>query len=138
MVTFRLHGPPLRFVAQWKNSYIANELDDLIGVPTLLSFLASGLTLCGGATVGQGSKNGDHHQDCKPQSCDAFGINSDWFSVQCDKVLRAIFKGLNVHLIDAWEMVLAHHLPNNLHPQPPIIKNIMDVLFSYTCPQKGG
>ncbi|KAF3848216.1 hypothetical protein F7725_021244 [Dissostichus mawsoni] len=62
----------------------------------------------------------------------------DWFSVQCDKVLRAIFKGLNVHLIDAWEMVLAHHLPNSLHPQPPIIKNMMDVLFSYTCPQKGG
>ncbi|GAA6225250.1 NXPE family member 3-like [Lates japonicus] len=63
--------------------------------------------------------------------------NSDWYSIQRDKVLRAVFKGLNVRLVDAWEMVLAHHLPHDLHPQPPIIKNMVNVLLSYICPQKG-
>ncbi|XP_028425934.1 NXPE family member 3-like [Perca flavescens] len=64
-------------------------------------------------------------------------INSDWQSLQCYKVLRIMFKGLNVHLIDAWEMVLAHHLPHNIHPPPPIVENMINVLLSYTCPQMG-
>ncbi|KAF1372595.1 hypothetical protein PFLUV_G00267440 [Perca fluviatilis] len=64
-------------------------------------------------------------------------INSDWQSLQCYKVLRTMFKGLNVHLIDAWEMVLAHHLPHNIHPPRPIIENMINVLLSYTCPQMG-
>uniref|UniRef100_A0A3Q1EW70 NXPE C-terminal domain-containing protein n=1 Tax=Acanthochromis polyacanthus TaxID=80966 RepID=A0A3Q1EW70_9TELE len=64
--------------------------------------------------------------------------NSDWNSLRNDKVLRAIFKGLNVHLVDAWEMVLAHHLPHDLHPQPPIIQNMINVILSYICPIKGG
>uniref|UniRef100_A0A3Q4H585 NXPE C-terminal domain-containing protein n=1 Tax=Neolamprologus brichardi TaxID=32507 RepID=A0A3Q4H585_NEOBR len=63
--------------------------------------------------------------------------NSDWYSLQRDKVLRAMFKGLNVHLVDAWEMVVAHNLPHSLHPQPPIIKNMINVLLSYICPKKG-
>ncbi|XP_042367113.1 NXPE family member 3-like [Plectropomus leopardus] len=62
--------------------------------------------------------------------------NSDWHSLQCNKVLRAMFRGLNVHLIDAWEMVLAHHLPHNLHPPPAIIKNMINVILSYICPQQ--
>ena len=59
---------------------------------------------------------------------------SDWYTVQSDKVLRAIFKGLNVRMIYAWEMAMAHHLPHNVHPPPPIIKNMMDAVLSYVCP----
>uniref|UniRef100_A0A668AD14 Neurexophilin and PC-esterase domain family member 3 n=1 Tax=Myripristis murdjan TaxID=586833 RepID=A0A668AD14_9TELE len=62
--------------------------------------------------------------------------NSDWYSLQRDKVLRAMFSGLNVRVVDAWDMVLAHHLPHSLHPQLPIIKNMIDVLLSYICPPK--
>ncbi|XP_042366867.1 NXPE family member 3-like [Plectropomus leopardus] len=63
---------------------------------------------------------------------------SDWYSLQRYNVLRAMFKGLNVHLVDAWSMVLAHHLPHDVHPGPPIIKNMIDVLLSHVCPQNGG
>ncbi|XP_010774098.1 NXPE family member 3-like [Notothenia coriiceps] len=158
MVTFRLHGPPLRFIGSMKDiRYIANELDDLIGVPNTV--VVFGIWAHFGSfpievyirrlqrirravvrLLGRAPKTVIIIRTANPKALllDVAINNSDWFSVQCDKVLRAIFKGLNVHLIDAWEMVLAHHLPNNLHPQPPIIKNMMDVLFSYTCPQKGG
>lgn len=61
-------------------------------------------------------------------------INSDWYSIQRDKILREIFKGVDVRLVDAWEMTVAHHLPHNLHPQPPIIKNMIDVVLSHICP----
>uniref|UniRef100_A0A671VQ22 Neurexophilin and PC-esterase domain family member 3 n=1 Tax=Sparus aurata TaxID=8175 RepID=A0A671VQ22_SPAAU len=64
--------------------------------------------------------------------------NSDWHSYQTNKVLRAMFNGLNVHFVNAWEMTLAHHLPHDLHPKPPIIKNMINVIMSYMCPQKGG
>ncbi|XP_036977172.1 NXPE family member 3-like [Acanthopagrus latus] len=64
--------------------------------------------------------------------------NSDWQTYQVNKVLRAMFKGLNVHFVNAWEMTLAHHLPHDLHPKPPIIKNMINVIMSYMCPQQGG
>ncbi|XP_033979641.1 NXPE family member 3-like [Trematomus bernacchii] len=158
MVTFRLHGPPLRFIGSNEEiRYIANELDDLIGAPnTVVVFgiwahfgsfpievYIRRLQRIRSAVVrllDRAPKTVIIIRTANPKALwlDVVINNSDWFSVQCDKVLRAIFKGLNVHLIDAWEMVLAHHLPNSLHPQPPIIKNMMDVLFSYTCPLKGG
>ncbi|KAL3049699.1 hypothetical protein OYC64_009034 [Pagothenia borchgrevinki] len=158
MVTFRLHGPPLRFVGSIEEiRYIANELDDLIAGPNIvvvfgiwahfgsfpIELYIRRLQRIRSAVVrllDRAPKTVIIIRTANPKALllDVAINNSDWFSVQFDKVLRAIFKGLNVHLIDAWEMVLAHHLPNSLHPQPPIIKNMMDVLFSYTCPQKGG
>ncbi|XP_033979634.1 NXPE family member 3-like isoform X2 [Trematomus bernacchii] len=158
MVTFRLHGPPLRFDGSFEEiRYIANELDDLIGAPNTVVVVGISahfasfpievyirrLQRIRSAVVrllDRAPKTVIIIRTANPKALWLYETitNSDWFSVQCDKVLRAIFKGLNVHLIDAWEMVLAHHLPNSLHPQPPIIKNMMDVLFSYTCPLKGG
>ncbi|XP_034721256.1 NXPE family member 3-like [Etheostoma cragini] len=61
--------------------------------------------------------------------------NSDWHTLQCYKVLRFMFEGLNVHLIEAWEMVIAHHLAHNIHPSRPIIENMVNLILSYTCPQ---
>ncbi|XP_042367600.1 NXPE family member 3-like [Plectropomus leopardus] len=62
---------------------------------------------------------------------------SDWYSLRRVKVLRAMFKGLNVHFIDAWEMVLAHSKPHAIHPSPAIIMNMIDVLLSHVCPKIG-
>ncbi|KAI4803012.1 hypothetical protein KUCAC02_006574 [Chaenocephalus aceratus] len=159
MVTFRCHGPPIRFsnVSVGELRYIANELDDLFGGPNTvvvfgiwshlstfpLEVYIRRLQRIRSAVVRLLDRAPEMViiiRTANPKALRLYETitNSDWFSVRRDKVLRAIFKGLNVHLIDAWEMVLAHHLPNNLHPQPPIIKNMMDVLFSYTCPQKGG
>ncbi|XP_041066803.1 NXPE family member 3-like [Carcharodon carcharias] len=64
--------------------------------------------------------------------------NSDWYSYQLDLVMRKMFEGVNVTFVDAWEMTIAHYLPHNIHPEPVIIKNEVDVFLSYVCPlQKG-
>nr|XP_040031187.1 NXPE family member 3-like [Gasterosteus aculeatus aculeatus] len=159
LVTSRFHGPPIRIVVVSTSElrYIANEIDGLIGGPnTVVVFgiwahfgtfpmeiyirrlqsirraVVRLLDRAPGTLVVIRTGN--------PKDLNLFVslTNSDWHSLQCNKVLRAMFKGLNVHLIDAWEMTLAHHRPHNLHPPPPIIKNMINHLLSYICPQKGG
>ncbi|XP_034719157.1 NXPE family member 3-like isoform X2 [Etheostoma cragini] len=159
LVTFRCHGPPIRFpsIPTSELRYIANEMDGLTGgTNTVVVFgiwshfstfpmevyirrlqsirraVVRLLDRAPGTLVVIRTAN--------PKALMLYETitNSDWYSLQRDKVLRAMFKGLNVHLIDAWEMVLAHHLPHSLHPQPPIIKTMMDLLFSYICPKNGG
>ncbi|XP_042367280.1 NXPE family member 3-like [Plectropomus leopardus] len=159
LVTFRCHGPPIRIasISTSELRYIANELNDLKGgTNTVVVFgiwahfgsfpmevyirrlqnirraMVRLLDRAPGTMVIIRTGN--------PQSLSftpySSLTNSDWYSLQLNKVLRAMFKGLNVHLINAWEMVLAHHLPHNLHPQPIIIKNIMNVIMSHICPLK--
>ncbi|XP_037317538.2 NXPE family member 3-like [Pungitius pungitius] len=159
LVTSRFHGPPIRIVVVSTSAlrYIANELDGLVGGPdTVVVFgiwahfgtfpmeiyirrlqsirraVVRLLDRAPGTLVIIRTGN--------PKFLNLFVslTNSDWHSLQCNKVLRAVFKGLKVHLIDAWEMTLAHHLPHNLHPPPPIIKNMINHLLSYICPQKEG
>ncbi|XP_044198530.1 NXPE family member 3-like [Thunnus albacares] len=158
LVNFRFHGPPVRSrnVPAIELHYIANELDHVVGgtntvvvfgiwahfstfpielyIRRLQSIRRAVVRLLDRAP---GTLVLIRTANPKTMTPDAALTNSDWYSLQRDKVLRAMFKGLNVHLLDVWEMVLAHHLPHNLHPQPPIIKNIIDVVLSYICPQKG-
>uniref|UniRef100_A0A3P9PII3 Neurexophilin and PC-esterase domain family member 3 n=1 Tax=Poecilia reticulata TaxID=8081 RepID=A0A3P9PII3_POERE len=155
LVTFRCHGPPIRFATMPANQarYIASELDSVIGgkdtvvvigvwshfstfpievyIRRLLSIrraVVQLLTKAPGTVVIIRTAN--------PKALTIYETltNSDWYSLQCDKVLREIFKGVNVQLVDAWEMSIAHHLPHSIHPQPPIIKNMIDVILSHTCP----
>ncbi|XP_039647028.1 NXPE family member 3-like [Perca fluviatilis] len=155
LVKFRFHGPPIQsvHVSNSKIRYIANEIDGLIGGTDTVVFFGIWahfrtypvqiyirrlqsirravvrlLDRAPGTVVVIRTGN--------PR--DLSQINSDWQSLQCYKVLKTMFKGLNVHLIDAWEMVLAHHLPHNVHPPRPIVENMINVLLSYTCPQMGG
>ncbi|XP_069804726.1 NXPE family member 3-like [Dendropsophus ebraccatus] len=60
---------------------------------------------------------------------------SDWLSLQLDTLLRAAFKGSGVIILDAWDMTSCHYLPDNIHPEPPVIKNEVDLMLSYICPQ---
>ncbi|XP_068163677.1 NXPE family member 3-like isoform X2 [Antennarius striatus] len=156
LVTHRCHGPPIRFasVPTSELRYIANELDGLTGGPNtvvvigiwshfstfpvelyirrLHSIRTAVLRLLDrepGTVVVIRTAN------LKALTLYEALTNSDWYSMQRDKVLRAMFKGINVHLVDAWQMVLAHHLPHSLHPQPPIVKDMIDVVLSYICPQ---
>ncbi|XP_035771672.1 NXPE family member 3-like, partial [Neolamprologus brichardi] len=151
-VTHRAHGPPLRTVSvpSMELHYIANELDNVVGgsntvvvfgiwahfdnfpiefyIRRLMSIRRAVVRLLSrapGTVVVIRTGN--------PKSFTPSGafVNSDWYTFQRLKALRAVFKGFNVHLVDAWEMVLAHHLPHNMHPQPPIIKNMINVLLSY-------
>lgn len=154
MVTYRCHGPPIRFIdiPVSQLHYIANELDDLIGgantavvigiwshfstfpyqayIRRLLSIRRAVERLLDRAP--------DTLVVIRTANLKALTLyetltNSDWYSLQQDKVLRAMFRGMKVRLVDAWAMGLAHELPHSLHPQPPIIKNMIDVLLSYIC-----
>uniref|UniRef100_A0A3Q0SZB9 NXPE C-terminal domain-containing protein n=1 Tax=Amphilophus citrinellus TaxID=61819 RepID=A0A3Q0SZB9_AMPCI len=156
LVTYRVHGPPLRstVVPAIELHYISNELDNIIGgsntvvvlgiwahfgtfpmefyIRRLQNIRRAVMQLLSRAPGTQvvirigNPKALRHFLDAS--------VNSDWYSLQQVKVLRAMFKGLNVHMVDSWEMVLAHHLPQELHPKPPIIKNMINVLLSFICP----
>uniref|UniRef100_A0AAV2IU88 NXPE C-terminal domain-containing protein n=1 Tax=Knipowitschia caucasica TaxID=637954 RepID=A0AAV2IU88_KNICA len=118
LVSFRAHGLPIRFVdvqpAQLR--YVANELDGLIGGPNTVIVVIRSANM-------------------KDLTLTESQANSDWYSLQQNKVLRAVFKDTGVFLLDAWQMVQTHHLPHNLHPPPQIIKIMIDAIMSYTCPQ---
>ncbi|KAM9309586.1 NXPE family member 3-like isoform 2-T3 [Pholidichthys leucotaenia] len=160
LMTFRVHGPPIRIFSILINElrYIANELDGVSGGPNTVVIFGVWahfgsfpievyiwrLQSIRKAVVQLLSRAPDTlviirtgNPKAMTKVYHALG-NSDWHTLQRDKVLRAIFKGLNVHFVNAWEMVLAHNLPHNLHPKPPIIKNTINVILSYICPQKGG
>ncbi|XP_059182136.1 NXPE family member 3-like [Centropristis striata] len=157
LVTFRCHGNPIRFTPFpiTEHRYIANELDDVPGGTNTIIVL--------GVWAHFGSFPVEIYirrlrnirravvrlldgspgtlviiRTANPRALGLFEAltNSDWYSLQRDKVLRTMFKGLNVHLIDSWDLVLAYHnLPHGIHPHPPIIKNMIDILLSYTCPE---
>ncbi|XP_070405486.1 NXPE family member 3 isoform X2 [Nothobranchius furzeri] len=155
LVTYHCHGPPIRFasVPVTQLRYVANELDRVNGgtntvvvlsiwshfstfpievyIRRILSIRKAVMRLL---TRAPGTLVVIRTANPKQLSLYEALTNSDWYSLQRDKVLRAIFKGVNVKLVDAWEMSLAHELPHSLHPQPPIIKNMIDVLLSYICP----
>ncbi|XP_075062600.1 NXPE family member 3-like isoform X2 [Mixophyes fleayi] len=60
---------------------------------------------------------------------------SDWLSLQLDILMRAAFKGMAVTILDAWDMTSCHYLPDALHPEPPVIRNEVDLMLSYICPK---
>ncbi|KAM5171769.1 NXPE family member 3-like [Mantella aurantiaca] len=62
-------------------------------------------------------------------------FGSDWLSLQLDILLRAVFKGMEVTIIDTWDMTSCHYLPDNIHPGRPIIRNELDLVLSYLCPK---
>ncbi|XP_056145840.1 NXPE family member 3 [Lampris incognitus] len=157
LLKYRCHGPPIRFstVASSELRYIANELDGLPGGPdtvVVLSIWAHFSTFpvevyirrlrhirralvrlldrAPGTVVVIRSAN----FQVLDQEVSLY--NSDWYSLQLDAVLRAMFKEMDVLLVDAWEMTLAHYLPHALHPPPAIIKNMIDMLLSYICPER--
>lgn len=155
LLQFRLHGPPIRSspVFTTKLRYIANELDRIQGgsdTIVLLSVWAHFNTYpiemyirrirhIRKAVVHLLDREPDtlvvirtpNLQKVNKKNC-LFG--SDWFSLQIDAVLRAMFHGLNVQLLDAWEMTVAHRFPHDIHPAPTIIKNMINLVLSHICP----
>ncbi|XP_078021190.1 NXPE family member 3-like isoform X3 [Epinephelus lanceolatus] len=137
LVTFRCHGPPLSFtiVPISELRYIANELDGLIGGTSTVVVFGIGAHFCPfpmevyirrlqnirRAVVrlldrAPGTVVIIRTGNPRAPALDVALTFGDWYSLQHDKMLRAMFKGLNVHLVDAWEMVVAHHLPHDIHP----------------------
>ncbi|XP_030218639.1 NXPE family member 3-like [Gadus morhua] len=157
LMNYRCHGPPIRIlpVSTSELRYVADELDGLAGGPdTVVVFsiwahftsfpievyirrmrhirqaLVRLLDRGPGTLVIIRSANFVAMDQTTSKH------SSDWFSLQIDTVLRTMFKGLGVVFVDAWEMTLAHHSPHNIHPPPPIIKNMVDLILSHVCPDK--
>lgn len=154
MVTYRCHGPPIRFnsIPVSELRYVANELDGLTGgadtvvVIGIWSHFSTfpyqaytrRLLSVRRAVERLLDRAPDTLVVIRTANLKALTLyetltNSDWYSLQQDKILRAMFRGMQVRLVDAWAMGLAHELPHSLHPQPPIIKNMIDVLLSNIC-----
>ncbi|XP_067114412.1 NXPE family member 3 isoform X1 [Osmerus mordax] len=157
MLQYRCHGPPIRFstVASSEMRYVANELDGLSGGPdtvVVLSVWAHFSTFPVEVYIRRlrhirravlrlldrapGTKVVVRSANLQALDPEVSLYNSDWFSLQLDGVLRAMFKGLDVLLVDAWEMTAAHHLPHALHPPPTIVKNMIDTMLTHICSQK--
>ncbi|XP_042190099.1 NXPE family member 3 [Callorhinchus milii] len=157
MVEFHCHGPPIRFstVSSQHLHYIANALDELKGgkntiiaitiwshfstfpvevyIRRLQNIRRSILQLLSRSPDTQIVIKTANAQSITPEGSI---FNNDWTCFQLDLVLRKMFKAINVAFVDAWEMTIAHYLPHELHPQPIIIKNEIDVFLSYVCPLK--
>ncbi|XP_043963900.1 NXPE family member 3-like isoform X4 [Gambusia affinis] len=157
LLTFRCHGPPLRAfplpVSQFH--FVANELDNVVGgtntvvifgvwahfgvypvevyIRRLLSIRRAVVRLLTRAPdTLVVIRTGNPKRLTLRESL----TTDDYYALQRDKILRAIFKKVNVRLLDAWEMTQAHYLPHDLHPPQPIIKNMLDVILSHICPQR--
>lgn len=157
-VTYRCHGLPLRIVPSpiTELHYVANELDGMTGgkntvvvigvwahfttvpmkyyIRRIMSIRRAVVRLLARAPDTRIIIRTANLKNSPTPFLAMLG--GDWPSLQRDKILREIFKGVNVYLVDAWEMTVAHYLRHDIHPPPPIIKNMVDVALSYICPSK--
>uniref|UniRef100_A0A8C5LUR6 Neurexophilin and PC-esterase domain family member 3 n=1 Tax=Leptobrachium leishanense TaxID=445787 RepID=A0A8C5LUR6_9ANUR len=155
MLKFRCHGPPIRFstVSSYELRYIANELDGIVGgqntvvAITIWSHFSTfpvevyirRLRNIRAAVLRLLNRSPDTAIVIRSANVQQLGpevslFNSDWFSLQLDTVMRSMFAGINILIVDAWEMSLAHYLPHALHPEPVIVKSQIDEFLSYVCP----
>ncbi|KAM9824577.1 NXPE family member 3-like [Neosynchiropus ocellatus] len=158
-VDFQCHGPPIRFskVPIPELNYVANKLDSVVGgantvivigvwshfssfpveiyIRRLQSIRKAVVRLLARAPA-----TVVVIRTANPKKLLLYETltNSDFYTMERDKILWAVFKDINVHWVDAWEMTVSHYLPHELHPQPPIIKNMIDVLLSHVCPDGSG
>ncbi|XP_060944522.1 NXPE family member 3 [Limanda limanda] len=156
LLKYRCHGPPIRFstVLSSELRYISNELDGLSGGPNTVVVLSIWahfstfpvevyirrlrhirLALVRLLDRAPGTLVVIRSANLQALDPEVSLYNSDWYSLQLDEVLRAMFKGMSVLLVDAWQMTVAHPLPHDLHPPPAIVKNMIDMLLSYVCPE---
>ncbi|XP_041738451.1 NXPE family member 3 isoform X2 [Coregonus clupeaformis] len=157
LLKYRSHGPPISWtpISISQLRYVANELDGLAGgskTVVVISIWAHFSTFpvqvyirrlrhIRRAVVRLLDRAPEtvvlvRSANLRAQSLQESLNFSDWFSVQLDEVLKAMFRGLNIFFVDAWEMTLAHHLPHDIHPHPPIIKNMINTILSHICPVK--
>ncbi|XP_071992164.1 NXPE family member 3 [Engystomops pustulosus] len=155
MIKFRCHGPPIRFSTVSSNElrYIANELDGIAGgkntvvAITIWSHFSTfpvevyirRLQNIRAALLRLQERSPDTAVIIRSANVQELGpevslFNSDWYSLQLDTVMRSMFTGLHVNIVDAWDMSLAHYLPHALHPDRIIVKNQIDEFLSFVCP----
>ncbi|XP_066274106.1 NXPE family member 3-like [Branchiostoma lanceolatum] len=62
-------------------------------------------------------------------------ISGDWLAHKLDLMMREMFRGMDVVLVDAWEMTNAQHWHGDaIHPAQDIIVQELEFLCSFICP----
>ncbi|KAM6225255.1 NXPE family member 3 isoform 3-T3 [Rhynchocyon petersi] len=155
LLQYRCHGPPIRFSTVFSNElrYVANELNGIVGgkntvvaiaiwshfstfplevyIRRLRNIRRSVIQLLDRSPKTVVVIRTANVQELGPE---VSLFNSDWYTFQLDTILRRMFSGVGVYLVDAWEMTLAHYLPHKLHPDEIIVKNQLDMFLSFVCP----
>ncbi|XP_041528785.1 NXPE family member 3 [Microtus oregoni] len=155
LLKYRCHGPPIRFTSVFSSElhYVANELNGIVGGKNTVVAIAvwshfstfplevyiRRLRNIRRAVVQLLDRSPKTVVVIRTGNAQELGpevslFNSDWYNFQLDTILRRMFSGVGVYLVDAWEMTLAHHLPHKLHPDEVIVKNQLDMFLSYVCP----
>ncbi|XP_029437581.1 NXPE family member 3-like [Rhinatrema bivittatum] len=152
LLQYRAHGNPLRMRKYWAadRHYVANDIDAIGGGSDLvivLNLWAHFVTYPVEPYIRRLQNIRRAVTDLlqrSPQTTVIIksantGFNmlhgSDWLSLQLDVILRRMFSGLPVAVIDVWQMTSCHYLKENLHPQRIIIQNEVDLFLSYICPR---
>jgi len=59
----------------------------------------------------------------------------DWLAHKLDLIMREMFRGMNVVLVDVWEMTNAQHWHEDaIHPAQDIVVQELEFLCSFICP----
>ncbi|KAM7132417.1 NXPE family member 3 isoform 5-T7 [Molossus nigricans] len=155
LLKYRCHGPPIRFTTVFSSElrYVANELNGIVGGKNTVVAIAiwshfstfplevyiRRLRNIRRAVVQLLDRSPKTVVVIRTANAQELGpevslFNSDWYNLQLDTILRKMFSGVGVYLVDAWEMTLAHSLPHKLHPDAVIVKNQLDMFLSFVCP----
>ncbi|XP_035662110.1 NXPE family member 3-like [Branchiostoma floridae] len=150
---FRTHGPPLRtgFIRTSLIKYVANIIDEMEGGPNdvicitmwahftsypvevyrkrmeaVRAAIESLLQRSPEALVVIKSANTQTGNEL---------ISGDWLAHKLDLIMREMFRGMNVVLVDAWEMTNAQNWHRDaIHPAQDIIVQELEFLCSFICP----
>ncbi|XP_073721259.1 NXPE family member 3-like isoform X1 [Misgurnus anguillicaudatus] len=149
---WRSHGLPLRCLKTEVTNlhYVSNEIDDLTGGPHTvivfnlgphfttypLDYYTRRVLRIRKAVLDMLQRAPDTTVIIKTVNTgykDVFG--SDWYSLQLDRILRWAFQDVGVYILDVWQMTACHYNEEKIHPGPVIIKNEIDILLSFICPE---
>ncbi|XP_035662163.1 NXPE family member 3-like [Branchiostoma floridae] len=152
-LNYRAHGPPRRcpFILTFLLKYVANIIDEIEGGPNdvvgitmwahftsypvevyrkrmeavraaierLLHRSPETLVVIKSANTAKGNE----------LKC------GDWLAHKLDLIMREMFRGMNVVLVDVWEMTNAQHWHGDaIHPAQDIIVQELEFLCSFICP----
>ncbi|XP_030043668.1 NXPE family member 3-like [Microcaecilia unicolor] len=151
LVQWRAHGRPLRMEKTMVADvhYIANDIDGIGGGPqvvivvSILSHFASmpvemyirRVEIIRRAVVDLLYRSPQTTVIIKSANTGRKRVDiNDWLCLQLDIILRRMFSGIPVAIVDAWQMTSCHYLTEDIHPGRIIIQNEIDIFLSFICP----
>ncbi|XP_035693483.1 NXPE family member 3-like [Branchiostoma floridae] len=152
-VNFRSHGPPRRIAFTWTFhlKYVANIIDEIDGGPndviciTMWAHFASypeevyrkrmeAVRAAIERLLHRSPKTLVVIKSANTRKGNEL-ISGEWLAYKLDSIMREIFHGINVVLVDAWEMTSAQHWHEDaIHPAEDIIVQELEFLCSFICP----